>query len=57
MSIVEQLGIRILFLCSYVRYRWVEVQGVKMIVFFINRSFKSGQHGRVDGLAPLSARL
>ena len=37
--------------------RWVEVQGVKMIDFLINRSFRSGQHGRADCLVPLSARL
>jgi len=28
-----------------------------MIDFLINRSFRSGQHGRVDCLAPLSASL
>jgi len=28
-----------------------------MIDFLINRSFRSGQHGRADCLAPLSERL
>jgi len=28
-----------------------------MIDFLINRSFRSGQHGRADCLDPLSARL
>jgi len=59
MSVVQQLDIRIWqhFLCSFSSLRWVEVQGVKMIDFLINRSFRSGQHGRADCVAPLSARL
>jgi len=28
-----------------------------MVDFLINRIFRSGQHGRADCLAPLSARL
>jgi len=28
-----------------------------MTDFLINRSFRSGQHGRADCLAPMSARL
>jgi len=35
----------------------VEVQGVKTIDFFINRSFRSGPHVRADCLTLLSARL
>ena len=56
---MQQLDIRIWqhFLCSFSSLRWVEVQGVKMIDFLINRSFRSGQHGRADCVAPLSARL
>ena len=59
MSVVQQLDIRIrlIFLCSFSSLRRVEVQGVRMIDFLINRSFRSGQHGRADCLDPLSARL
>jgi len=59
MSVVKQLGIRIrqLFNCSFSSLRWVEVHGVNMIDFLINRSFRSGQHRRADCLAPLSVRL
>jgi len=28
-----------------------------MVDFLINRSFRGGQHGRADCLAPVSARL
>jgi len=31
---------------------WTEVQGDKTIYFLINRSFRSGQHGRADCSTP-----
>ena len=31
---------------------WIDVQGDKTIYFFINRSFRTGQHGRADCLTP-----
>ena len=33
------------------------MRAVKMVDFLINRSFRSGQHGRADCLAPFSALL
>jgi len=62
MSVVQQLGIKsgnsfFLRFRDFVRFRYVEVQGVKMIGFLIKKSFRSGQQGRADCLAPLSARL
>ena len=58
-GIVQQFDIRIrqLLLCSFSSLRWVEVQGVEVIDFLINRSFRRGQHGRAHCLALLSARL
>jgi len=43
MSVGQQLDIRIryFFLCLFSTFRWVEVQGVKMIDFLINRSFNA----------------